>query len=51
MSKQLSLDDESDLKNRKRRIFSVAFILTPSGQEFLDTYWKMKGYLDVLSEI
>ncbi len=27
-----------------------AFILTPRGQEFLDTYWKMKAFLDVFGE-
>jgi predicted transcriptional regulator len=27
-----------------------AFILTPRGQEFLDTYWKMKGFLDVFEK-
>lgn len=27
-----------------------AYILTPRGQEFLDTYWKMKGFLDVFGE-
>jgi predicted transcriptional regulator len=24
--------------------------LTARGQEFLDTYWKMKGYIDVLEQ-
>ena len=28
----------------------TAFILTPRGQEFLDTYWKMKGFLEVFGE-
>jgi len=27
---------------------STTFILTPRGQEFLDTYWKMRGYLETL---
>jgi predicted transcriptional regulator len=27
-----------------------AYILTPRGQEFLDSYWKMKGFLDVLEQ-
>ncbi len=27
-----------------------AFILTPRGQDFLDTYWKMKGFLDVFGQ-
>jgi predicted transcriptional regulator len=31
-------------------IAARAFILTPRGQEFLETYWKMKGYLDVFQE-
>jgi hypothetical protein len=31
-------------------VVARAFILTPSGQEFLDTYWKMKGFLDVFGE-
>jgi predicted transcriptional regulator len=26
------------------------YLLTPRGQEFLDTYWKMKGFLDVFGE-
>ncbi len=25
-----------------------AFEITPRGQEFLDTYWKMRGYVEVL---
>jgi len=24
--------------------------ITPRGQEFLDTYWKMRGYIEVLEE-
>ena len=28
----------------------VTYIMTPRGQEFLDTYWKMKGFLDILEE-
>jgi predicted transcriptional regulator len=27
-----------------------AFLLTPRGQDFLDTYWRMKGFLDVFGE-
>ena len=26
----------------------TTFIMTPRGQEFLDTYWRMKGFLDIL---
>jgi predicted transcriptional regulator len=27
---------------------SVTYLVTARGQEFLDTYWKMAGFLDVL---
>jgi predicted transcriptional regulator len=30
---------------------SSTYILTPRGQEFLDTYWKMKGFLEALGEV
>lgn len=25
-----------------------AYAITPRGQEFLDTYWKMRGYVEIL---
>jgi len=27
-----------------------AYDITPRGQEFLDTYWKMRGYIEVLEQ-
>jgi len=27
-----------------------AYDLTPRGQEFLDTYWKMRGYIEVFDQ-
>ena len=28
----------------------AAFDITPRGQEFLDTYWKMRGYIEVFEQ-
>ena len=27
-----------------------AYAITPRGQEFLDTYWKMRGYIEVFEQ-
>lgn len=29
---------------------ATAFIITPRGQEFLDIYWRMKGFLEIFAE-
>ena len=29
---------------------ATTYLVTQRGQEFLDTYWRMKGFLDVLGE-
>ncbi len=29
---------------------SATFLMTPRGQEFLDTYWRMRGFLDILED-
>jgi predicted transcriptional regulator len=28
----------------------LAYLVTPRGREFLDTYWRMKAFLDILQE-
>lgn len=29
----------------------AVYDVTPRGQEFLDTYWKMRGYIEVLEHV
>ena len=30
---------------------SLTYLVTQRGQEFLDTYWRMKGFLEILGEV
>ncbi len=38
-------------RDREAESGGVSYILTARGQEFLDTYWRMKGFLETLGEV
>ncbi len=37
--------------DRESEPIGVFYIVTARGQEFLDTYWRMKGFLEALGEV